>query len=389
MLQNKKETAIHIGINYAGTSSELNGCVSDSVNMLGLSNKLGIKDIVLMVDINVKDSEILNLKTTKESREVLQSLIETDSIKLRQPTKSNILNEIMRVVSNDDIGSLFLSYSGHGTRGTYDETNIEEEDRIDEYFCTIDDSGKYIPNLSSFILDDELFDTINSAAKKRKTPLVVTYVFDCCHSGTIFDLVHAMHSIGHNITFKSHPNALRKSSSNLITINGWSGCQDNQSSYEDYNYDSNLTEGHCTRSFINAIESIVLNNNNNVINHMNLHIEMMDYLFKIDNVDDNEINTAAKYQIPNYSSTYNIGLTKNKKICMPIWVVGQLQNISSLKANDIHQQLDLEIYSNLNITDEQIDDSTIDGTAEENNNLSHVMSCNTCFAKSDRSCAIL
>lgn len=343
-----QERAIHIGINYAGTKSELNGCISDSVNLLELSTKLGIKDITLLVDIDVHDNTILYTKTVKSSRKVLQDNI--DNIKLVSPTKENILNEISTAVSDSNICSLFLTYSGHGTQGDESFFNTEESDKRDEYICTLGNSGKYEGSHSSFISDDELFNTINKASENRTTPFVITYVFDCCHSGTIFDLPHTLNKINDKITFGTQPTSNKKNLNPKVTMSGWSGCQDAQYSYENFNNINRMVEGVCTRGFCKAVENLVLNNDNEV-NNFDLHIDMANYTFDIDSFDDLKVDISDKYQVVNHSSSLNIGLTDDNKIMIQKFVLGRTNKFPTLKPRDIVTYLLNTNYSGLNIED--------------------------------------
>ena len=203
MLLGGLEKSIHIGLNYAGSDSELNGCVSDAVNVLKLSIDLGITDISLGIDVDISNKQTLEKKTMTSARTTMYNNM--DKIAPFFPTKDNILSEIRKAVSDDKICSLFLTYSGHGASGEYSADNVDESDGINEYMCTLGNSGKFEGTYESFISDDELFDCIKEASDNRVSPLIITYAFDCCHSGTIFDLPFSMKKINDKITYSNEP----------------------------------------------------------------------------------------------------------------------------------------------------------------------------------------
>jgi hypothetical protein len=373
-MASKLEKSIHIGINYAGTKSELNGCVSDAVNLLELSTKLGIDNITLLVDIDINNDSILKSKTVTSSRNVL--LDNVDNIKLGNPTKQNILNEIFNTVSDSKIGSLFLTYSGHGAKGKESFFNSEETDNRDEYICTLGNTGKYEGDYASFISDDELFDTINKSSILRDTPLVITYVFDCCHSGTVFDLPHTLNKINNKITFSTQPTLNKKNLNSIVTMSGWSGCQDIQYSYENFNNLNRMVEGVCTRGFCRAVNELVLDNTNNTdVNNFDLHISVNDYMSSIDSFKDSDVDMSENYQVLNHSSSLNIGLTDNYKIMTQKFVLGRANNFTSLKSTDITLYVTCENYAYLDIKDSDIehievksDEESEDDESDEVNN---------------------
>ena len=276
----RNERAIHIGINYSGTESELNGCVSDAVNLLALSHRLGINDLILGIDIDATDSEVMEEKTVKESRDILNGIL--SDVSLFRPTKNNVLNQIAATVEDDSIGSLFLTYSGHGASGWESSANTEESDLTDEYICTLGNSGEYEGTYSSFISDDELFSTINDASQNRSNPLVITYVFDCCHSGTVFDLPHSMRKINNKVEFTTQPSNKHSILNELVVMSGWSGCQDVQYSYENFNHENGMVEGVCTRGFLKAASDLNIENTDNNLNHFDFTLLMSNHMFAID-----------------------------------------------------------------------------------------------------------
>jgi Caspase domain len=344
---NNKERSINIGINYAGTRAQLNGCVSDSVNMAALMLKLGIEDVVLMID---HDFNRLAGKTSIESREIV--LDNRNKITLKPPTKKNVLNQIKEAVEDSSINSLFISYAGHGTQGRYSKSNTEEADGKDEYICTLNNSGNFDGKLSSFVSDDAIFDTIEKASKMREdnSPLVITYVFDCCHSGTVFDLPYTMLKINDNVTFNTE--SCKNFSSTQLTVSGWSGCQDNQLSQESKNWQSGVTEGRCTKSFIYAVEQLVLNakNSSDKVTNYELHDLILKVLFYIDGQDDRKINTSSKYQVINHTSSKNIGLdTSGTKLITQIFAPGS--RLDDYSYSNVERVLSTSQFATTNFMD--------------------------------------
>jgi Caspase domain len=345
----RKERAIHIGINYPGTESELSGCVSDAVNLLALSIGLEITDLVLGVDIDVHNDEVMAEKTVESSREVLKNNL--DAVRLFRPTKDNVLNEISDAVADDSISSLFLTYSGHGASGWESSSNTEEADGIDEFICTLGNSGEYEGSYPSFVSDDELFSSINDASQNRMNPIVITYVFDCCHSGTIFDLSHGMRKINNKVEFTTQPSHKHDVLNDMVVMSGWSGCQDVQYSYENFNAENNMVEGICTRGFLKAADDLSLFNLDNEVNHLDLTLKMGDHMFKIDSFEDADVDISNDYQVMNHSSSINIGMTDTDQIMSQKFVVGRAQNMD-LGESDLQVLLEYSAYSHLALSDD-------------------------------------
>jgi hypothetical protein len=153
--------ALLIGINYVGSKNQLGGCVVDVVNIAKALQEHGYTKITFLVDEKVDHSQLPG------------ALIETN-----QPTKSNIIKYMKNHIKSTKPGEhLFLHYSGHGTR-VPDYGGIES-DGYNEAIVPVD------VDRAGLIVDDELhdviFDNLKPGAKIRS-------IFDCCHSGTIFDL---------------------------------------------------------------------------------------------------------------------------------------------------------------------------------------------------------
>ena len=147
-----------IGINYTGTSNQLNGCINDSNNLKKflIKNKyMKEKDITMMND-KCKDG--------------------------LYPSKVNIEKQLNVLIDfanehKDEIVRLFVAYSGHGSYLT--DYNHDEADGKDEVLCPIDCSqGKYI---TDDYLKKNFIDKLPANVK-----LVI--MVDACHSRTMVDL---------------------------------------------------------------------------------------------------------------------------------------------------------------------------------------------------------
>ena len=148
--------ALLIGINYRGTSSQLNGCINDVKK---------VKEY-LINKAEFPKSNILTL---------------TDHIGSRKnPTKNNILTGIRWLVSNLPTNKpveLFFQFSGHGSH-TYDISGDEEDGR-DETIVPLD------YNKNGVILDDDLKTHLVDSLPDN---VELFCLMDCCHSGTGLDL---------------------------------------------------------------------------------------------------------------------------------------------------------------------------------------------------------
>ncbi len=169
--------AVLVGLNYAGTSVALQGCINDANRMKQtLKDKFGYKDVTVLTDRNItKQKNIL---------EVLDELI---------ASKNN---------------TMYFQYSGHGVQ-QYDRSG-DETDRMDEALYSVD---------GTIITDDQ----INERIKQVPEGTTLILVIDACHSGTMVDLPYQLK--GDNIV-KINNN---KVDADIICI---SGCRDNQVSMD-------------------------------------------------------------------------------------------------------------------------------------------------------------
>jgi hypothetical protein len=157
-----KTRALLIGINYIGTSSQLNGCIND-VN------------------------HVYRWLTTECGYDASEIRVLTDDEHVPdkyRPTRKNILDsfEWLRAAipkEGDEQVNLFLHYSGHGSWDR--DRDGDEKDGRDESICPLD----YQRN--GMIKDDELHEVlVNPIAPQSNVKL--TCLFDSCHSGTVLDL---------------------------------------------------------------------------------------------------------------------------------------------------------------------------------------------------------
>jgi hypothetical protein len=143
---NVNKKALLIGINYTGTSNQLQGCINDTNSIKDLIVKKGFSNVNILTDL-----------TTKKA------------------TKLNILEEFKNLLQNSQKGDFLLFfYSGHGSY-TIDK-NGDEKDGRDEMIIPCDLKG---------IVDDELKNVINTYLKPDVTLFAM---FDSCFSGSVLDL---------------------------------------------------------------------------------------------------------------------------------------------------------------------------------------------------------
>jgi len=146
--------AVMIGINYVGDNpGELSGCHNDVGNM---------KDYIKNVH-GFEDSNITLLMDDGQNT---------------SPTRANILAAYKKLVAESVAGdAVFCHYSGHG--GKLRDDNGDEADGFDETLVPLDyqQSGQ--------IRDDDLYKILVGSFRVGVT---VTFVMDCCHSGSVLDL---------------------------------------------------------------------------------------------------------------------------------------------------------------------------------------------------------
>jgi hypothetical protein len=208
-VRNKK--ALLIGINYNGTSSQLNGCINDINDVSALlTNKYAFNSITKITD-----------ETTQK------------------PTRDVILASFAKFLASGNAGDLlFFSYSGHGSY-TLDRNN-DENNGNDEMIIASDLKG---------IVDDELKSLIQTNLKKNVTLFAL---FDSCFSGTVLDLKYQyLDSLANDASTVN--NNETETIGNVIMISGCNDAQTSADAYIDKKY-----QGAMTWAFISVITTLTV-----------------------------------------------------------------------------------------------------------------------------------
>ena len=151
-METMKSAALLFGLNYAGTDSELKGCINDVRNTKQyLMHSLGFTDVALYDDVQNPE------RTTAAG--IMRSL-----------------RELVAKSWSQQLQVAWISFSGHGT-STHD-ANWDELDGRDEAICPTDYST------AGLIKDDD----INTILRGFNPSTKIVCIFDCCHSGTQADL---------------------------------------------------------------------------------------------------------------------------------------------------------------------------------------------------------
>lgn len=199
--------ALIFGLNYTGTSSQLNGCINDAKSIESYLKENGFTDIKMLTD----ETEL-------------------------KPTKLNILNEFKSLLENSNKGdTLFIYYSGHGSYTL--DNNGDELDGRDELLVPLD---------FNLIRDDELKSIINEFGKENTN---LYALFDCCHSGSALDLKY---QILEKLNYDDITDNDRSSETPCNTI-FISGCRDEQVSLE--TTINNDVQGLMTWSFLETTKN--------------------------------------------------------------------------------------------------------------------------------------
>lgn len=196
-MNEKNKYALLIGINYAGTTAQLEGCQNDVLKMKEvIKTHYGYKEenIIMMVD---KEGFI-------------------------SPTASNIvaqLNSLYTKSVNALVDEIYIHYSGHGT--SIIDKDRDETDARDECIVPLD----YIK--SGIITDD----TIYSFLSKIKPVKKITWVFDSCNSASCTDLPYS-YTLNNSRQIIKQVLSKRKPIVNNKNIFVLSGCLDAKVSYD-------------------------------------------------------------------------------------------------------------------------------------------------------------
>jgi len=148
--------AILIGCNYIGSSSELEHCAADVGRIYDLIKK-DLKWKINKVYLGIEDETKFEQKDSK--------------CEVFRPDYDSTMAVLKKVLGQRDPNKfVYLHFSGHGVSVT--DLNGDEEDGKDEGLMTCDEKC---------IIDDELQKLIHEDSN-------VFCTFDCCHSGTMFDI---------------------------------------------------------------------------------------------------------------------------------------------------------------------------------------------------------
>jgi hypothetical protein len=205
--------ALLVGINYLGTSSQLNGCINDVVNMKA----------ILIEKYQYNPANIILLCDTE--------------INAKKPTKSNILKWIRWLIDNAKSGdSLFFHYSGHGSY--LRDTSGDEDDKQDEAIVPLD------YRTYGIIIDDTLkVMLINNLPVGVK----INIILDSCYSGTGVDLRYT-YDEKKRITINN-----KYSESKCVSFM-ISGCTDKQTSADAWIPEDKKYQGALTNSVLNILK---------------------------------------------------------------------------------------------------------------------------------------
>jgi hypothetical protein len=125
----------------------------------------------------------------------------------------------LNILANNsgNLTEIWFHYSGHGSQ--VQDKNNDETDALDEVIVPTDFKT------AGTITDDEIYDILKKISVKCR----VILCFDCCHSGSICDLMYGFQANGRSFLLSNktlvHPN-----------IYCFSGCKDIQTSADTYSY---------------------------------------------------------------------------------------------------------------------------------------------------------
>ena len=188
-----RKLALQIGINYVGTSSELNGCINDveqECDELVAHCGYDRAHIVVMTD---------HTPVKPTLRNITLALID-------------MAKQTHEVVSVEEV---WIGYSGHGTYQK--DTSGDERDKRDEALVPLD------YETAGLLLDD----TLQSVLQLMHPRTRVFVKLDACHSGTAADLRYRYVAGKKNVT----ENADCKVQATVFLL---SGCRDDQTSADAY-----------------------------------------------------------------------------------------------------------------------------------------------------------
>lgn len=241
-----KSAALCIGINYYGSRYQLSGCINDAVNTAAYLRGVGFKSIDVVTD------------SARPARTSRAGLVEA-------------LTGLARRSFQENLGIVWISYSGHGTQArdgrtptgrlanlnpagstavnpSADTTWSDEQDGLDDAIVPSDFDS------AGIIRDDWLRTCL--AGFNPNTWVVV--VMDACHSGTICDLQY-LWSLPALTTAQLNNAAVKATVQNPLACRPRvlmiSGCRDDQTSADAYFRDRRQYAGALTRCLLDVVSN--------------------------------------------------------------------------------------------------------------------------------------
>jgi hypothetical protein len=148
---------------------------------------------------------------------------------LLMPTYENIMRELNDIAcSNND--EVWIQYSGHGSQ------ILDSDNTLDDVIVPIDFMK------TTYILDHDIHEIL---LLKIKCNAIL--IFDCCHSGSIGNLPWSFVMSDNNKNIMTiYNNNNKMTNPNIYLL---SGCQDNQTSTDDYNKELSQDIGAFSNAF--------------------------------------------------------------------------------------------------------------------------------------------
>jgi hypothetical protein len=204
--------ALLIGINYTDVSGiSLRGCIDDIVGM----------KTMLVSQYGFDPANILMLR---------------DDMADHMPTRDNMMKAIYRLMSiSSQCSEIWIHYSGHGSQ----IQDPSSKDAYDSVIVPVDYQTK------GLIVDNELC----TALQYSKCPTMV--LMDCCHSGNVCELQYTTEYLDNN-KFSTLKN--KRPLMNNPNIVVFSGCKENQTAADMFDYDDRDYEGAFTDAFLDALK---------------------------------------------------------------------------------------------------------------------------------------
>jgi metacaspase-1 len=199
---NGTKRALIIGINYTNSPYALPGCQNDCRNV-----------IAFLKQVHDFEDEYITL--------LIDDPVACDEDHL--PTKRNIMRSFRTFAMQCQEGdAVFVHYAGHGI--AVEDQSGDEPDGFDGALLPVD----YLT--AGEILDDEIFQLLLIPMPKN---VVVTALFDCCHSGTILDLPFEYSvekpECDYDLVKFPHMHMVKEYRNNMARVKNWHDIQEPKS----------------------------------------------------------------------------------------------------------------------------------------------------------------